>query len=52
MQGIDETPCDILCPELRHTRSAYLYAQYGDAAHPYVYFAFASHKTKRMSAVS
>ena len=42
--GIDETPCDILCPELGRTRSAYLYAQYGDAAHPYVCFAFASHK--------
>ena len=44
MQGIDETPCDILCPELGRTRSAYLYAQYGDVAHPYVCFAFASHK--------
>lgn len=44
VQGIDETPCDILCPELGRTRSAYLYAQYGDAAHPYVCFAFASHK--------
>jgi transposase len=44
VQGIDETPCAILCPELRHTRSAYLYAQYGDAAHPYVSFTFASHK--------
>ena len=44
VQGIDETPCDILCPELGRTRSAYLYAQYGDGAHPYVCFAFASHK--------
>ncbi|MFH1266211.1 MAG: IS66 family transposase [Planctomycetota bacterium] len=44
VQGIDETPCPILCPELGRTRSAYLYAQYGDAAHPYVTFAFASHK--------
>ena len=44
VQGIDETPCDILCPELGRTRSAYLYAQYGDDAHPYVCFAFASHK--------
>ena len=44
VQGIDETPCDILCPELGRTRSAYLYAQYGDVAHPYVCFAFASHK--------
>ena len=44
VQGIDETPCDILCPDLGRTRSAYLYAQYGDAAHPYVCFAFASHK--------
>ncbi len=44
VQGIDETPCDILCPELGRTRSAYLYAQYGDDAHPYVFFAFASHK--------
>jgi transposase len=44
VQGIDETPCDILCPELGRTRSAYLYAQYGDSAHPYVCFAFASHK--------
>ena len=44
VQGIDETPCDILCPELGRTRSAYLYAQYGDGVHPYVCFAFASHK--------
>jgi len=44
VQGIDETPCPMLCPELGRTRSAYLYAQYGDAAHPYVCFAFASHK--------
>jgi transposase len=46
VQGIDETPCPILCPELGRTRSSYLYAQYGDAAHPYVHFAFASHKTE------
>jgi transposase len=46
VQGIDETPCPILCPELGRTRSAYLYAQYGDAAHPYVHFAFAAHKTE------
>jgi transposase len=45
VQGIDETPCPILCPELGRTRSSYLYAQYGDAAHPYVHFAFAAHKT-------
>jgi transposase len=44
VQGIDETPCPTLCPELGHTRSTYLYAQYGDAAHPYVCFTFASHK--------
>jgi transposase len=47
VQGIDETPCDILCPELGRTRSAYLYAQYGDVAHPYVCFAFASHKDEK-----
>jgi len=46
VQGIDETPCRILCPELGRTRSSYLCAQYGDAAHPYVHFAFASHKTE------
>jgi transposase len=44
VQGIDETPCPILCPELGRTRSSYLYGQYGDAAHPYVCFAYASHK--------
>jgi transposase len=44
VQGIDETPCPLLCPELGRTRSAYLYAQYGDSAHPYVCFAFAAHK--------
>jgi len=44
VQGIDETPCPILCPELGRTRNAYLYAQYGDSAHPYVCFAFAAHK--------
>lgn len=46
VQGIDETPCPMLCPELGHTRSTYLYAQYGDAAHPYVCFSFASHKNE------
>jgi transposase len=44
VQGIDETPCPLICPERGRTRSAYLYAQYGDDAHPYVCFAFASHK--------
>lgn len=43
--GIDETPCDMLCPERGGTRSAYLYAKYGDANHPYVCFDFASHKS-------
>jgi transposase len=42
--GIDETPVPLICPERAGTRSAYLYAQYGDAAHPYVCFQFASHK--------
>jgi transposase len=46
VQGIDETPCPILCPELGRTRKAYLYAQYGDAVHPFVCFAFASHKNE------
>ena len=46
VQGIDETPCPILCPELGRTRSAHLYAQYGDSAHPYVGFAFAAHKNE------
>ena len=44
VQGIDETPCAMICPEIGRTRSAYLYAQYGDSAHPYMHFAFASHK--------
>jgi transposase len=44
VQGMDETPVDILCLELGHTRSAHFYAQYGDAADPQVCFAFASHK--------
>lgn len=44
--GIDETPCPILCPELARTRQAYLYAQYGDRAHPYDCYFFASHKTR------
>lgn len=44
--GIDETPCPLICPELNRTRSSYLYAQYGDAAHPYDCYYFASHKTR------
>ncbi|HUE69433.1 MAG TPA: transposase [Pirellulaceae bacterium] len=44
--GIDETPCPLICPELDRTRSAYLYTQYGDAAHPYDCYYFASHKTR------
>ena len=44
VQGIDETPCPLLCPELGRTRSSYLYGQYGDSANPYACFAFASHK--------
>ncbi len=44
--GIDETPCPLICPELHRTRSAYLYAQYGDASHPYDCYDFASHKTR------
>jgi transposase len=44
VQGIDETPCPLVCPELGRTRSSYLYGQYGDCEHPYVSFAFASHK--------
>ncbi len=44
--GIDETPCPLICPELPHTRSSYVYAQYGDAAHPYDCYYFASHKTR------
>ena len=46
VQGIDETPCPMLCPELARTRQTYLYAQYGDAAHPYVCFSFAAHKNE------
>jgi transposase len=42
--GMDETPVPLICPERAGTRSAYLYAQYGGAAHPYVCFHFASHK--------
>ena len=45
--GIDETPCPLICPELDRTRSSYLYAQYGDAAHPYDCYDFASHKTRQ-----
>jgi transposase len=44
--GIDETPCPLLCPPLGRTRQAYVYAQYGDAAHPYDCYYFASHKTR------
>jgi len=44
--GIDETPCPLVCPELPHTRSAYVYAQYGDEGHPYDCYYFASHKTR------
>ncbi len=44
--GIDETPCAMLCPERGRTRSAYLYAKYGDADHPYVCFDFAAHKSE------
>lgn len=43
--GIDETPVPLICPERASTRSAYLYAQHGDAGQPYVGFQFASHKT-------
>jgi transposase len=43
--GIDETPVPLICPERASTRSAYLYAQHGDAGQPYVAFHFASHKT-------
>lgn len=44
--GIDETPCPLICPELARTRSSYLYAEYGDAAHPYDCYSFASRKTR------
>lgn len=44
--GIDETPCPILDPGLPHTRSTYLYAQYGDDTQPYVGYYFADHKTR------
>jgi len=47
VQGIDETPCPLLCPERGRTRNAYLYAQYGDSAHPDVCFSFASHKNEK-----
>jgi hypothetical protein len=36
----------LICPDLDRTRSSYLYAQYGDAAHPYDCYYFASHKTR------
>lgn len=45
--GIDETPCPILDPALPHTRTAYLYAQYGDDSHPYVGYYFADRKTRQ-----
>ncbi|MFO0916209.1 MAG: IS66 family transposase [Pirellulales bacterium] len=44
--GIDETPCPIIDPSLPHTRSAYLYAQFGDDSQPYAGFYFADHKTR------
>ena len=44
--GIDETPIPILDPDLAHTRTAYLYAQYGDDTQPYVGYYFAPHKTR------
>jgi len=44
--GIDETPCPLISQELGRTRSAYLYAKYGDATAPYVCFDFASHKNE------
>jgi len=44
--GIDETPVPILDPNLVHTRTAYLYAQYGDDTQPYVGYYFAPHKTR------
>jgi transposase len=44
--GIDETPCPILDPELPYTRSAYLYAQYGDDSQPFVGYYFADRKTR------
>lgn len=44
--GIDETPIPILDPDLAHTRTAYLYAQYGDDTQPYVGYHFAPHKTR------
>jgi hypothetical protein len=45
--GIDETPCPILDPKLPHTRSAYLYAQYGDDSQPFVGYYFADRKTRK-----
>jgi transposase len=44
--GIDETPIPILDPDLAHTRTAYLYAQYGDDTQPHVGYYFAPHKTR------
>jgi len=44
--GIDETPIPILDPTSDRTRTAYIYAQYGDAAQPYVAYYFAPHKTR------
>lgn len=45
--GIDETPCPILDPSLPHTRTAYLYAQYGDDWQPYVGYYFADQKSRK-----
>lgn len=44
--GIDETPIPILDPTSNRTRTAYIYAQYGDATQPYVAYYFAPHKTR------
>ena len=44
--GIDETPIPILDPDLDHTGTAYLYAQYGDDTQPYVGYYFAPQKTR------
>ena len=44
--GIDETPIPILDPDLTQTRTAYLYAQFGDDTQPYVGYYFAPHKTR------
>jgi len=44
--GIDETPIPIIDPDLARTRTAYLYAQFGDDTQPYVGYYFAPHKTR------